>query len=274
MNQTNTERDPGAIKYVIHATKEPEEYVKRKQKIISAQDVEFVRLHKGNVADRLSLHTGEYDVPCGRKNPRTDCGNTTPFQLNLSDYKKMLRKNRLIFQFVYKNWQYRDSDQVPTSKKRAAPTYDEVEERPEGWLSAKEVGYIKDQDQSAVTRAIHKNKLTVVMKHSPKKRFIRPDEKLASWNPGRQDNFLMRRRLKILKDVIDDQPSVPKPLRITNISDLMKEVKRREVRRYNDTHVDDSSYQSFFEREISVDVPDSVLGWANRIDEILQAETR
>jgi hypothetical protein len=267
-------RDPGDVKYVIRPTSTPQEYIEKRQSIIDAEKCEFVRIHHGNIGERLQLHTGNYDVPSGRKSPDTDCGNTTPYELNLNDYKLMLDKNRPIFQFIYYDWKYRDTGQPIKDSNQATPDYEYVQERPNGWLDAKQVGYLKDQDQSAVTQAVYRGDLNVVMKESPKERFFRPDEKMTNWKSGRQNHFLLRRRLEKIKEIFQEEQAKPNVFCVNSVSELFDEVKRKEVRQHGDIHVGNQPYDVFIQRELSSSMPKSVDEWRDRIDDLIDEESR
>lgn len=252
-------REPGDAKYVMKVIENPDQYLKWRDEIIDASYVDYRRVHRGNLEDRLVLHTGEYDVPSGRKNPDVDYG-STPFQVNLKDFRLKLKKRKPVFQVIYYDWSYADEDGGPGS---SAMYSKEVDERPAGWISVSEVSRVKDQTQSAITRAIRHGDLTAVMQKSPQKRWIKPDEDLNQWSPGRQKNYLLRRRLKLMKETIHGQLDRPRGTRILSLPETIEKVRKKEVRRFGPEHTPES-YLNFFEDALDCP-PSSMKGWVKRV---------
>lgn len=261
-------REPGDAKYVIVETADIGGYLDRKSNLLDADAVDYVKLHLGNLAERLRLHTGDYDVPCGRRDPVTDCGDETPFEVNLEEYRRRLRAGRTLYQVVYYDWTRAGEEQPPSAQDAQT-----VEEKPDGWISVSRVCELKDQGQSSVTRAIRHGHLTMRMRTSPKKRFVRPDKALTTWTSGRQGNFLLRRRLKVLRDVMIDQLHRPRQERSLTLAGIMRETKREDIRRHGTSHIPDGSYQHFFRQHLP-DAPSSAREWAKRIGQIVDRECR
>jgi hypothetical protein len=257
-------RTPGDVKYVMKVIEDPEQYLKWREGVIEASYVDYRRIHRGNLRRRLRLHTGEYDVPSGRKNPKVDHGEETPFEVNLQDFRLRLQKSKPVFQVIYYDWSHADEDGGPGSSSLYSKR---VDERPDGWISVAEVSNVKDQTQSAITRAIRHGKLTAVMEESPKgasqKRWVKPDEKFEQWNPGRQKNYLLRRRLKLMKEVIFNQLKRPRGTRILSLPDTMDRLRKKEVRNFGSEHVPES-YGEFFEESLDRS-PSTMREWVKRI---------
>jgi hypothetical protein len=253
-------REPGDVKYVMKVLDDPEQYLRWRKRVIDASYVDYRRIHTGNLEDRLRLHTGEYDVPSGRTNPNVDYDGETPFRLNVDNFRLKLKKKQPVFQIMYYEWSYSDEDGGPGSSSMYSKR---VEERPEGWVSVSEVSSVKDQTQSAITRAIRNGELTAVMQKSPQKRWIKPDDGLETWSPGRQANYLLRRRLKIMKETIYNQLDRPRGARILSLDEIMDQVRKKEIRRFGSEHTPES-YPKFFEGALDHS-PTKMRGWVKGI---------
>jgi hypothetical protein len=112
------------------------------------------------------------------------------------------------------------------------------------------------------------------MKESPKERFFRPDEKMTNWKSGRQNHFLLRRRLKKIKEIFQEEQAKPNVFCVNSVSELFDEVKRKEVRHHGDIHVGNQPYDVFIQRELSSSMPKSVDEWRSRIDDLIDEESR
>jgi hypothetical protein len=266
-------REPGDVKFVLQVTDSPSQYLSWRAGLIEAQRVDYVRVHVGNLEERLAMHKGGRDVPSGRKESKAGY-DESPFEINRRDYRLLLKKGKSLFQFIYYNWSYADEDGGPSWDGASSYSYDTVESAPDGWLTIAEVEKIKDQNQSSITRAIRRGDLNVVMQTSPRKRFVKPDEKLDQWTPGRQKNFLLRRRLKLVKKAITSQLSRPETARTTVVSDLMEEVKRREIREHGAQHVPKRPLQAFFEDQLGSDCPQSIKEWVLNVGELISRYCR
>lgn len=263
--QLDTNREPGDVKYVMKRIEDPEQYLAWRSKIVNASYVDYRLIHEGNLKDRLRLHTGDHDVPSGRTDPNVDHGGETPFEVNVEDFRLMLSKNQTVFQVMFYEWSYADEDGGPGDSSMYSRR---VRERPDGWISVSEASKIKDQTQSAITRAIRHGELTAVMEESEtgasQKRWVRPDEDLIRWSPGRQKNYLLRRRLELTKEAIYGQLEKPRGARALSLTEIMNIVRKKEVREFGPQHTPDR-YIDFFERQLD-HPPESMKDWAKEID--------
>lgn len=251
---------PHSTLRVIRATDDPEQFLDWKREVLDADRVDYVKLHPGNVAYRLSKHQNPKDVPCGKKEATVYDYADPPYEINLQELRRRLRMGEEMYQFIFEGYEYLDEEGQASSR------YTMVEERPEGWMDVDTVCDLKDQDKSAVTRAIQRDNLTVVMLRSPRKRVIAPDEKFENWNPGRQDNYLMRRRLQIIQELLEAHS-------FSNLSSLMQMVRGVEIDRHRDIHTYPGFYQHFMERELA-DCPETLAEWREEIDELVETECR
>ncbi len=266
-------REPGDVKCVLQVIDSPSQWLSWKSGVIEAQRVDYVRIHQGNLERRLALHRGGNDVPSGRKESSHGY-DRSPFDINLKDYRLLLRKGKTIFQFLFYNWTHLDVEGDPSWGKGASRSRPTVEEAPEGWISIAKVSDLKDQNQSSITRGIARGDLDVVMQESPRKRFIKAGPELEKWSPGRQQNFLLRRRLKLLQTVIRRQLDWPKTARTMKTGPLMELVKREEIREYGRENVPEGPYQAFFEDQLGDDCPQTAKEWVLNLPELIGEHCR
>lgn len=261
-------REPGDVKYVMRVIDDIEKYLRWRQETIDASYADYKRIHMGNLEERLRLQTGNHDVPSGRKNSTVD-GESSPFAINLKDFRLKLKKGQNVMQVMYYDWSFSDEQGGPGG---SSLTSEVVDERPDGWLPVREISRVKDQTQSAITRAIRHGELSAVMQESPQKRWVRPDEDLETWSPGRQENYLLRRRLKLIKETIHSQLDRPRGERILSLSGTMAHVRRLEARRFGPDHTPDD-YQEFFEEALS-HPPTSMIEWVKRAHKLVDIHCR
>jgi hypothetical protein len=262
-------REPGDVKYIMKVIDDPQQYLYWRRKTIDASYVDFKRIHPGNLQERLQLHTGDFDVPSGRSNPQVEREGKTPLEVNLEDLELKIRKGKTVFQVMYYDWSFADEEGGPGGSSFYSRS---VEERPEGWIPVSEVSAVKDQTQSAITRAIQQGDLTAVMEKSPGKRWVKPGESLDAWSPGRQTNYLLRRRLNLVKETIHGQLQRPRGTRILSLSETMDRVRRLEIRRFGSDHTP-GDYLEFFEDALD-HPPKSMVEWVKRAGELVDKYCR
>ena len=216
-----------------------------------------VRVYPDNLPAALSLHTGEHDAPSGLTTALPGYA-VSPYDANLQAFLHQLDEGVALYEFVLVRptlpFEPEDEDR---------PAYETVVFPPDGWLSVREVCADKDVNKSAVARAVEQRLVRVALCSLTRQRYVCPDAAYDAWRPRRQTDFLLKRRLLIVRSILGDA-------RPRSTERLYQRACSDERRRFGSAHLScGASVATFFERVLGPLCPRTVSQWVASIDRLL-----